>query len=243
MSTCHLTHLFEHSIILGLDDIPVPHPARIKELLSRNEPPLPAEKEYYQSVLHQGPSTLSTLDTQISQGHEANISLQRQRKEAEAIIRDAQVILHPIRSVCSEILLEIFSWCMYDAYNVKDISKTVQCLNPHHPPWSISHVSRRWRNVTLACSMLWSNIALDLDQYEDRVELSNQVYMFQLGLYLKRARECDLSVSLCSGLWLKEHAVMGLLEAGISQWRNLNINFALPLSKHWEKTFSHSLGD
>ncbi|PBK61356.1 hypothetical protein ARMSODRAFT_1025681 [Armillaria solidipes] len=208
--------------ILGLDDVPVPHPARIKELVSGNEQPLPVEKEYLGSVLRQGPSALSTLDTQISQGHEALISLQRQRKEAEAIIRDAQFILHPIRSICSEILLEIFSWCVYDAYNVKDVSKTVQCLNPRHPPWTISHVSRRWRNITLACSMLWSNIALDLDQYEV-IDTSDRVYMFQLGLYLNRSRGCDLSVSLCSDYCLETHPVMGLLEAGISQWRNLNI--------------------
>ncbi len=47
--------------------------------------------------------------------------------------------------------------------------------------------------------------------------------MFKLSLYLKRARDSDLSISLFAdsdGF----KGTLGLLEASTRQWRNLNIN-------------------
>ncbi|SJL14736.1 uncharacterized protein ARMOST_18204 [Armillaria ostoyae] len=86
-----------------------PPSARIEELLGQNEPPLLAEKAYLQLSVRQSDSTLSMLDTRISHAREALDLLLRSRKQEETIIHPAKVILHPMRSICSEILLEIFS--------------------------------------------------------------------------------------------------------------------------------------
>ncbi|KAK0454167.1 uncharacterized protein EV420DRAFT_1695574 [Desarmillaria tabescens] len=113
------------------------------------------------------------------------------------------------------------------------IKKTLDSLNPHHSPWSISHISQRWQTITLACPMLWSHIALDLDQYE--TGFSDGLYMFRVGLYLKRPRECDLSISLWSNYCVSEHSVLGLLKATIPQWTDLTINLCPESIKYLTK--------
>ncbi|PBK61384.1 hypothetical protein ARMSODRAFT_664392 [Armillaria solidipes] len=160
-----------------------PFSARIEELLGQNELPLPAEKEYLEAAVRQSNSTLSILDTRISHAREALDSLLRSKKEKEEeeIIQAAKIILHPMRSICSEILLEIFSWCVYDVSDIMDVGSPLDCdpldsLNPCHALWTISQVSRRWRSITLASSRLWSNIALDFERYT-YIGISNRMCM------------------------------------------------------------------
>ncbi|PBK81590.1 hypothetical protein ARMGADRAFT_1091195 [Armillaria gallica] len=201
-----------------------PPSARIEELLGQNEPPLPAEKEYLEFAVRQSNSTLSILDTRISHAREALDSLLRSKKEKEEeeIIQAAKIILHPMRSICGEILLEIFSWSVYDVSDIMDVGEPLDSLNPCHAPWTISQVNRRWRSITLASSRLRSNIALDFERYT-YIGISNRMCMFKLSLYLKRARDSELSISLFAdsdGF----KGTLGLLEASTRQWRNLNIN-------------------
>ncbi|KAK0454166.1 uncharacterized protein EV420DRAFT_1481606 [Desarmillaria tabescens] len=70
MSACSSTHRGH----IASDDALL---RRIKVLLSQNKPPLPAKKDYLQSILCDSQSTLSKLNTQISLAQETLASLKR----------------------------------------------------------------------------------------------------------------------------------------------------------------------
>ncbi|KAF9021573.1 hypothetical protein BDZ89DRAFT_957366, partial [Hymenopellis radicata] len=82
---------------------------RVEALLKTNEAPFDAEKAALRGVIRDAPRTLSQYDEQIAvlRGHLE--LLVQEREKLQMHVDDAKSLLHPARTLCDDILLEIFS--------------------------------------------------------------------------------------------------------------------------------------
>ncbi|KAK0219483.1 hypothetical protein EDD85DRAFT_348702 [Armillaria nabsnona] len=134
--------------------------SRIKGLLRSNDPLLEVEKADLRELVHGSHSTLAALDQQIIEPRHALYSLIQKRQIAQSDIEDAKKLLHPMRSIPDDVLSEIFQHCAGGSLVTSD------SLDLHNCPWTISYVSRRWRDLSLSLPRLWTSIAVNFGQYE-----------------------------------------------------------------------------
>ncbi|KAF9020663.1 hypothetical protein BDZ89DRAFT_1072074 [Hymenopellis radicata] len=183
------------------------------ELLSVNTPPHESDKsseeiQFLQSQLIKAQETLSALIAVTS------------RKNAAA-----KIILHPMRSLPQDILVEIFLSCAptVDHRNGewhKLHGARLDSLSPLSHPWNISHVSRRWRDITLSLPRLWSVMYLDFSRY---TQFSSRQCAFMGSLLLERSAKLDLCVNIASGVeGIANHPLTHLLKETTTRWRILN---------------------
>ncbi|KAK0431411.1 hypothetical protein EV421DRAFT_170772 [Armillaria borealis] len=123
-------------------------------------------------------------------------TLHQQHARISEAIRERRRILSPVRRLPSEILHRIF----LDTIDFPVHHTQSGFNNIHwnfHPTesslWSITGVSKRWRDVALTSPKLWSfvNISITDEAFDDLA------YIRRLGLQLHRAIKYPLSVSIC----------------------------------------------
>ncbi|SJL14782.1 uncharacterized protein ARMOST_18250 [Armillaria ostoyae] len=192
---------------------------RVKDLLRCNDPLLEAEKTALRSLVDEAPSTLANLDQQIIEARQMLDSLIQKRQVAESDFDDAKTLLHPIRSMPQDVLREIFHYCVPDWEEI--ISGPHQArydsLDPRFPPWTISHVSMTWKDISLSLPDLWTCITLDFRKYE---ALNMRAIMTKVALFLERSKNMDLFVTLLSpDTPLSDHPAFALLDLSAPRWR------------------------
>ncbi|KAK0488307.1 hypothetical protein EDD18DRAFT_1190434 [Armillaria luteobubalina] len=191
---------------------------RIKALLRCNDPLLEAEKTALRSLVDEAPSTLANLDQQIIEARQILDSLIQKRPVAESDFDDAKTLLHPIRSMPHDVLREIFHYCVHDWEEIISGTQTrYDSLDPHFPPWTVSHVSMAWRDVSLSYPYLWTCIKLDFRNYG---ALNMRAIMTKVSILLERSKNMDLSVTLLSpDTPLSDHPAFALLDLSAPRWR------------------------
>ncbi|KAF8993922.1 hypothetical protein BDZ89DRAFT_1182277 [Hymenopellis radicata] len=95
--------------------------ARVEELLRQNHPPLDVELTAFRKIAEDACATLNDLDSKIVQARELLENLLSARQQAQSRLEDAKTILHPVRSIPSELLAEIFLYCIPTVYRVKNV--------------------------------------------------------------------------------------------------------------------------
>ncbi|PBK61417.1 hypothetical protein ARMSODRAFT_665214 [Armillaria solidipes] len=166
---------------------------RVKDLLRYNDPLLEAEKTALRSLVDEAPSTLANLDQKIIEARQMLDSLIQKRQVAESDFDDAKTLLHPIRSMPQDVLREIFDHCVPDWEEITSGLGPYQdydSLDPRFAPWTISHVSRAWRDVSLSLPHLWTCITLDFRKYGT---LNMRAIMTKVALVLERSKNMDLA--------------------------------------------------
>ncbi|KAK0184397.1 hypothetical protein F5146DRAFT_248081 [Armillaria mellea] len=219
--TCSFCHIATIPDALSLRS------TRFAELLRQNGPPLEAETPSLRAAIKDAPASLSAIDDEIQETRKALEKLLRERERLTLYASDATTLLHPIRALSDEIFYEIFSWCVTDWQDIltTEPQGPEDSLDPGRPPWTFTRVSRRWRDVALSSPRLWSTVVFDTYRYRE-VRVSHRTCLYRLGLQLERSRNCDLFVSLHSGLSrpISEHPAFGLLELSACRWKRLNLN-------------------
>ncbi|KIY65381.1 hypothetical protein CYLTODRAFT_315396, partial [Cylindrobasidium torrendii FP15055 ss-10] len=77
-----------------------------------------------------------------------------QQNDLNAAIESRTAVLAPVRTLPDDILGSIFMWCTRSmASKIDEMPDSLDVLS--WPPWVISHVCRRWRNVSLDHKSLW----------------------------------------------------------------------------------------
>ncbi|KAF9018939.1 hypothetical protein BDZ89DRAFT_1209560, partial [Hymenopellis radicata] len=150
-------------------DIP-PRTPRVHELLRKNLPPRDSELLEFRHIVDSGPETLSGLDQQIAQVRELLDKLLLARGQAESHLNDAKALVHPIRAMPSELLLDIFTFCIpcwFSSHNL-DSEKT-DSLDPRQPPWTLTRVCRLWRQLAIGCPLLWAYLELNVDRHDTHI--------------------------------------------------------------------------
>ncbi|KAF8999560.1 hypothetical protein BDZ89DRAFT_934173, partial [Hymenopellis radicata] len=102
-------------------------------------------------------ASVECLQAQIDKAEETLSTLRAMHEAASEKLGDLENILHPIRYLPRDILAEIFLLCTPVPYDTghRVWYPRYDTLNPRNHPWNLSHVSRRWRDVTLSLPRLW----------------------------------------------------------------------------------------
>ncbi|KAK0506591.1 hypothetical protein EDD18DRAFT_37073 [Armillaria luteobubalina] len=202
-------------------DIPksISNDPQIQALLKSNIPPLEAERVSLLATVSESSNLLSILKEKIDHAQETlNMLLDGQAKVTEHQ-RAAKTLLHPIRSIPNDVLKHIFQFCVHEVYDLLEGLGTLNSLESHHPPWTLSQVCRSWRRVSLSTASLWRCLCLDFDQYLNPNDI--HLHQFMLGLHLQRARQYQLTIRLSSINDISSHAFMPILLTSIPYWKHL----------------------
>ncbi|KAF9038973.1 hypothetical protein BDZ89DRAFT_933671, partial [Hymenopellis radicata] len=125
-----------------------------------NHPPLDVELSAFHEVVETTPAALEAPDLKIAQARELLENLLSARQHAQSHFEDAKALLHPIRSIPTELLAQIFRHCVVKSPNDED----PDALDPRAAPWLLSGVCRRWRYLTINSPQLWTQLSLDFDK-------------------------------------------------------------------------------
>ncbi|KAJ7498163.1 hypothetical protein B0H11DRAFT_1856728, partial [Mycena galericulata] len=126
-------------------------------LLNANDPPQAAEIPFIQSIAAKIRTRLDFLDDEIARLRDRLGELEGERTSLARYHPQITGILSPLRRMPPEILVEIFSWTLPSLREALHRNKfTIQ-----GSPWVLTHVSRRWRAVSISTPELWSLVALD----------------------------------------------------------------------------------
>ncbi|KAF5390790.1 hypothetical protein D9757_004430 [Collybiopsis confluens] len=209
-------------------------PAAIATLLQNNEtPPDPESSSNIQNLLQEAENAATDLESQI-QLMQASISqLTTQRESIVANIQAYRTVLHPIRRLPREVILEIFEWCVGvnsiepDSVVTDDPDlklpglRVVSSLSSAKAPWILGHISRSWRKIVLSSPNLWSSVSIFLRTEHPTAAVQRRVELAQvslLALYLTRSQDYPLSLYVNS--LHASHPLLSMLYAQSYRWRN-----------------------
>ncbi|KAK0187567.1 hypothetical protein F5146DRAFT_1225992 [Armillaria mellea] len=166
----------------------------LKSLYENNEPPSNAQENILRAELARRLESLSYIDKKITQ---LQTELEAHLHARDAISCEVDIIkigLHPIRRIPDDILTVIFEHCvrnpakLLDSWHIYDYDSLVT----DDAPWTLSHVCRQWRAVTLNTARLWSCVNLT---FGDSTELANGGYLLELQLERLKGHDISLSIS------------------------------------------------
>lgn len=153
----------------------------------------------------------------------------------ESTATPLQALLHPVRSLPDDVLMEIFEWCSpclsskKGPHRCRSEIRVCDSLNHNRHPWVLSQVSRRWRIIALSQPSLWASIHLPLPMY---ALYPPENLLRRLGLMLQRSKSYPLSLAVKEDG--NDCGVMPLLLAETGRWKSLHANatsaFFRPLS-------------
>ncbi|KAJ6580866.1 hypothetical protein B0H19DRAFT_844203, partial [Mycena capillaripes] len=124
--------------------------------LNRNEPPEDSEVLFIRSVISETNTRLRLLDEKIVKLQNTLNQLEEDPRSLLRYRMRNSEILSPLRRMPSEVLSEIFSW----------ISPSLRTelarrrFDVEDSPWVLTHISSRWRAVSISTPSLWSRIAI-----------------------------------------------------------------------------------
>ncbi|KAF9035422.1 hypothetical protein BDZ89DRAFT_926451, partial [Hymenopellis radicata] len=114
-------------------------------------PPLDAELSAFRKVVEDARTALEDIDSKIVQARELLENLLSARQQAQSRLDDTKFLLHPMRSIPNELLIEIFHHCIPKTYRFAD----PDVVDPQGAPWLLTRVCHRWRDLTISASQLW----------------------------------------------------------------------------------------
>ncbi|KAF8218286.1 hypothetical protein K438DRAFT_1557093, partial [Mycena galopus ATCC 62051] len=119
-------------------------------LLNSNEAPEDSEFTFIRSIVSDADACLARLDDEISK-IEGKL---QQLKEERALLSGYQAcnrsIISPLRRIPPEVLAEIFSCTLPSVTESLRTKEYMACS-----PWVLSHISARWRAISLSTPSLW----------------------------------------------------------------------------------------
>ncbi|KAJ7231037.1 hypothetical protein B0H12DRAFT_1192759, partial [Mycena haematopus] len=124
---------------------------RYHALLNSNEVPLDSDVPIIESGISKIDASLACIDDEIVQLHLRLKKLEADRDRLSSYRVQSCAILSPLRRIPSEIMGEIFSWTI-----PKDVQR-----GEGYSPWFLTHINRRWREVAISTSSLWSLVVVD----------------------------------------------------------------------------------
>ncbi|KAF7371184.1 hypothetical protein MSAN_00753900 [Mycena sanguinolenta] len=123
-------------------------------LLYSNEVPLDSDLPLIKSEISKIDASCDSVNEEIVQLHLRLKQLEAERDRLSSYRVQKCAILSPLRRMPPEILAEIFS---LTRPNVVIPSRR----RSGYSPWFLTHVSRRWREIAVSTSSLWSLVVID----------------------------------------------------------------------------------
>ncbi|KAF9021000.1 hypothetical protein BDZ89DRAFT_251655 [Hymenopellis radicata] len=200
---------------------------RVEALLKTNGVPQDIERPALEEYARGAPLALLQYDAKITALKQELELAVRERAKLQRHYEDAKTLLHPIRTLPSDVLREVFSWCIPTRRelfeDIKEDTFDYCSLNASNAPWSLSQVSKGWRTVALSSPLLWRTVALTVPDNSIRTSKLGK-FGFNLALLLSRSNNADLHVILeCppDKVKLVPFAVSIPLQISASRWQSL----------------------
>ncbi|KAJ7239601.1 hypothetical protein B0H12DRAFT_1025164, partial [Mycena haematopus] len=143
----------------ALEELECSPGTRHHALLNSNEVPLDSEVPIIKSTISKLDASLACIEEEIVQLHSRLKQLEAERARLSSCRAQSRTILSPLRRMPPEILGEIFLWTIpLDLDDERTYSA-----------WILTHISRRWREIAVSTSPLWSLVVIDFPRKMDPV--------------------------------------------------------------------------
>ncbi|ESK93082.1 hypothetical protein Moror_8867 [Moniliophthora roreri MCA 2997] len=210
--------------------IPKPSSATIT-LSETNISPIDSDRGALESSLSVVQSHIDDVANDISRLEGILNDLRQEHQRLCDVANVYQAVLHPIRIISDEILVQIFRNCAEEAGMMElyprygQPSFNCDSLNTRKPPWTLSQVSRRWRSVALSDSSLWSYLGVMFpDPRRPAQKQANMVS--RLMLQIQRSRQFPLAVSFHSSYPVERfNPLLVTVCSHSTRWENLRVKF------------------
>ncbi|KAF5364544.1 hypothetical protein D9757_011813 [Collybiopsis confluens] len=223
------------------DDIPqVPlGSARFQTLLSTNECLTDDEQRVFKTFVSNGQSKLFSLAVRIVVVENLLSQLMDAKEDLETALTERKKILHPMRSLPADVLVEIFKRGarIYD-HSDRIFRSQWHSLDLSSPPWIYGQVCRRWRDISVNSPILWTRVKLS--HWPEKMTASHEGLpplhssgLPTLAVYLGRSRSLPLMVYLDL---VSKHLQYRAKRPGIVEYQAIT---AIPLSQSWRWELLH----
>ncbi|KAK0466598.1 hypothetical protein IW261DRAFT_1113505 [Armillaria novae-zelandiae] len=194
-----------------------PPDARIIELLKTNAAPTPIEMQSLQATLSETANRIAELNSLIDSTTSLLRYLTNDRNQALENQAHAKKILAPCRRLPNELLTDIFIRCLSLGHRYSSP------LDPCALHWTLSHVCRKWREVVIGTTEIWSDIHLDFvyDWFLNGRRKHEAAVM--LGVALDRARPHNLNVFIRLKDDISTHPICVVLLPTVRYWKSLRV--------------------
>ncbi|KAJ6552722.1 hypothetical protein B0H19DRAFT_1154788 [Mycena capillaripes] len=193
---------------------------RHRTLLSTNEPPEDSELGLVRSVIANAGVRLTRLDTDIAQLRDRLRQLEEDHSALSSFRTQSMAILSPLRRIPAEVLSEIFLWTLPSLREGAARGR----FQMADSPWSMTHVSRRWRAVAILNPSLWSTIVISY-----QIATNPSYSLFMLKAQMARAQRLKIHFDGTEQSDSRSQIeVFECLVCQSSRWEDLSL--ALPLA-------------
>jgi hypothetical protein len=223
-------------------DLVKPHHPRIQELLLSNSPPRGAENSEFIRRLQSSSAELAPLDDRLLdlQTEMTSVLLRRQhlKQEYDAL----KLIMHPVRQLPADILLEIFTITM-NFHRYADVSYMSGFLPSIKSLIHLSHVCKEWRYTALTSPGLWSEIQIDLettDAYPRTTssQSSNRCALLEASIHRSAAHPLSVYLSALGHI-PSHHPIFRILLPTSPRWRHLYLCMRVAQCEVFFRTEGH----
>lgn len=170
-------------------------------------------------------SDLSCLNISLENVRSISVKLNDGIPPIQSVISQDQAILNPFRYIPDDIILTIFEWCCSSDQGADSLSSS-------RAPWTLSHVSRRWRTLAISAPCLWTDVDIAFQHIDTSIPNERESLAFKLDLYLSRSAQCDLFVHFGGRDVVCFEEYLPLLLPTANRWKSLTFqvhNSTFPL--------------
>ena len=187
-------------------------------IVLRNSNAEPSQAELTQLLAYQetAPNKIEKLETIFSALESAFQCASQAVRGMKESLKVAERIAHPMRRFPDDLLLEIFTTCVSDAGCGR--------MSPSSPPWILTHVCRRWRQLAVNKASLCRQLDLCWNLrdtgYHDRSSVKRLAFEEMLLLQVTRCRLSPTHITLQRQFSDKDPMLSILLSTSPS-WKSL----------------------
>ncbi|KAJ6485564.1 hypothetical protein C8R45DRAFT_276122 [Mycena sanguinolenta] len=208
-------------------DISVIPETRHHTLLTTNEPPEDSDAVFVQSVVSKTDPRLAYLENEISKIRDQLKQLEDEHHSLIIYRTRNKAILSPVRRIPTEILGGIFRWTLPPIRDDSNLDRSR--FDFRNSPWLLTHISTRWRAISIATPSLWSRIVIDYVEIHQsslsrRRTPSSAHYLSMVRAQIQRSQQLQLHFYTCLDMDSRAQIQMfELLSQHSSRWEVLSL--------------------
>ncbi|KAJ7155799.1 hypothetical protein C8R46DRAFT_1196529 [Mycena filopes] len=158
---------------------------RHHRLLCSNEVPQDSDLILINSTTSQIDARMVAIDEEIALLHRRVEQLTDERRSLIGLRSQNSAIVSLLRRIPAEILAEIFMWTLPLVHRLSERRR----FSSMDSPWFLTHVSHRWRAVSISTSALWSVVAIS---YSPQLHPSGLYPLPMLETHVARAQKLKI---------------------------------------------------
>ncbi|KAF7371093.1 F-box domain-containing protein [Mycena sanguinolenta] len=169
---------------------------------------------------------LAYLEDKISNSTDRREEFEEERLSLLACRVQNRAILSPVRRIPTEILGDIFWWTLP---SIRDLERSG--FDFRNSPWLLTHISSRWRAISIATSSLWLCIVIDYSEIRHKGPRgpSSEHHLSLVEAQIQRSRAQQLQVHFYACLEMNSRAqiqMFELLSQHSSRWEGLSLGLS-----------------